>query len=327
MSRIVLLFFLLWTLPGPCASALAWEPGRLGTTSTPGLHLYQKDFFRILYRTEGRHAVPRADTDKNGVPEYVEDAAKQLWAADQVFCRLYGFRRPLGSTRYPDARWINVWILHREKLKGFLGVAFEAADGPADAPRSLTIFLSNALDFRTNATPVHEYFHLIENASNGFRNRWYYEGLARWSENALFQRRLFAEERWSLSAILASPIAKKFLLASSYDAARHFWNPLSLRCPGDPALPLAPDDPLIGLTYSDGSPVLRDRVFPGTAVVRQLMELLATGEQPSPARAGDDGRSYANNPRLLHAVREAMATPGICRKDGAPEKVAPQRRR
>lgn len=298
----------------------AWEEGRVVPTTTPGLHLYQKDRFRILYRLQGRDAVPSRDVDKNGVPDYVEDVAKQLWAAEYVFLRVCGFSDPLASPRYQNVRFINVWIVHPEKIKGFLGVSFDKPDGSKNAPQSLTIFLSRILNIANDATPTHEYFHLVQNGMSQFKNAWYFEGLARWSENALFKRKLFAEERWSLSGILSTPVTKEFLLASSYDTAKFFWNPLSLRCPADRFLFLPQEDPLLSLKYSNGAKVLQDREFPGVPVVRRFLELLGKQEQTAFTRlrykqwTRENQKNYANNPYILKALEQSVATPGICRK-------------
>ncbi|WP_236622172.1 hypothetical protein, partial [Novipirellula maiorica] len=42
---------------------------------------YIIDPIRVFYTTAGKDAVPLADIDRSGVPDRVEDIAKQVWAA------------------------------------------------------------------------------------------------------------------------------------------------------------------------------------------------------------------------------------------------------
>ncbi len=42
---------------------------------------YVRGPFRLFYAIDGKSAVPLADKDSSGVPDHVEDVAKQLWAA------------------------------------------------------------------------------------------------------------------------------------------------------------------------------------------------------------------------------------------------------
>ena len=52
---------------------------------------YVLDKMRIFYATDGISAVPLADSDSTGIPDHVEDVAKQVWAAKRLFCDVLGF--------------------------------------------------------------------------------------------------------------------------------------------------------------------------------------------------------------------------------------------
>tara|TARA_R110002111_G_C5742101_1_gene349740 strand:- start:46 stop:354 length:309 start_codon:yes stop_codon:yes gene_type:complete len=58
------------------------------------------DKVRIFYVKEGTGAVSPVDVDQNGVPDQVENVAKQIWAAHRLFCDVLKFPDPFESERY-----------------------------------------------------------------------------------------------------------------------------------------------------------------------------------------------------------------------------------
>ena len=51
--------------------------------------------FKIFYTTEGRHAVSLKDSNRNGVPDYIEDVAYAMENVRTVTCGQRGFKYPL----------------------------------------------------------------------------------------------------------------------------------------------------------------------------------------------------------------------------------------
>src|SRR5262245_36343063 len=62
---------------------------------------------RVFYASDGKSAVPSADKDASGVPDQVEDVAKQVWAAHRLFCGVLEFPDPFQSERYPGVTCIQ----------------------------------------------------------------------------------------------------------------------------------------------------------------------------------------------------------------------------
>lgn len=123
---------------------------------------------RILYVKEGLSAVSPGDVDENGVPDQVENVAKQLWAAHRLFCEGLQFPDPFKSERYKDLTCIQVSVRHSTEIGGVNGVAFENAQRARLIPegkredRALVMAISSQLDPIRNGTPAHEMFHLIQ---------------------------------------------------------------------------------------------------------------------------------------------------------------------
>jgi hypothetical protein len=318
-GAICLALFLAVCVPAGAGEAppADWARGRALVSNPEGESVWQQGFFRIIYHTKGEHAVPSTDINANGVPDYVEDAATQLAVSHHIFCNIGGFQNPLESPRYAGANYLRVLVYNRARLKGASGLCF---DEPSLAPdysatpkdgarpalprvRVITLWISHDIDPKKNLTPSHEYFHHIQNGMTHFKNPWYYEGMARWSEDALGVRPEFP---------LHDPLRDipHGLFAASYDAASMFWNPLSRLC-ANTDIPLPDDDPVLRFTYTNGKPVLRDRKFSGARLLREILERLAVLEKEPFLRYnyGDwseaNQRNQLNNPYIINAAREA----------------------
>lgn len=324
--------------------AAAFSGGAVNSLND-GRKLYENGFIRIIYTPEGPAAVKPADADRNGIPDQVEDFARQFWAARHVLCDIYGFPDPIGSKRYPNVRYIEVTIRSDEdmlpknfpqssisdhkstekqkivsgkpdKPKAYNGVAYSRPEKALNAPngvQSLRIALNHHLNPARNTTAAHEFFHLVQNTFSVISTRWYYEGLARWSEDCLAQRRGMLKQ-------IIPDIWNKFenktyiesLNAASYDGAMKIWYPAILTLKTQARIPLPKDDPLKTLTYSDKSPVLKDGIFPGAKFVLQFLENLHAMQEDIKTQENYPSwdvqfrKDPRNTPHLLKAMKNAQ---------------------
>jgi len=272
-------------------------------------HEYRLGRIRIFYDTTGTNAVDAADANRNGVPDQVEDIAKQTWAAHSLFVETLGFPDPFQTERFRSASFLDIHLLHKSILR-FNGVAYDELQRykrPGDSPGTLSLCFNVATSVKApaNLTPAHEFFHLIQYSISYFKNAWYTEGTARWSEKALGTGGL------GKTGPKAEPPA---LFKMSYDASEKFWNPLA-----------AADDPvgtipehlvsagLKQLTYSTGANVLQDFKLTGWQLMRDVLLELNKADKVAFRELGYDRwseqnqNSEKNNPYILRAVMDVCA--------------------
>jgi hypothetical protein len=288
----------------PVLSALA-----IRTRESRGFQMREYDFFRIHYSLCGPHAVPRASGGGDDCPAQVEDVATQFLVAHHVFCDLAGFRHPLDSPFFPRRRYIDVYLFHQDILGGHnkgrsFSVPAPANDSADRRAQASSIYLLRDFNVRHNVTPTHEYFHQIQNGMTRITNAWFYEGMARWSQEALHiqfpvpvtGRKAGPLMKKSLNhlpdppldypafhtpsyprqgppALLHDPAALKKILKESYHAAQLLWIPLA-NCLPDAEARLPVGDPLLRARYSDGTPVMQDHIFRGARFMRTVLEEL-----------------------------------------------------
>lgn len=274
---------------------------------------------RVFYTSEGTSAVPHDDSNANSIPDRVEDVAKQVWGAHQLFCGVLEFPDPLQSERYPGVTCIEVRIWERNEIGGGNGVAFESSQRARSLPegrptdRAIVMSIGTHVDARKNITPAHEFFHLIQYGATYFKNPWYLEGMARWSEHALAEEGIGALKyaptgRWPQDAEQLARISDM-----SYDAEFVLWNPIARR--SDPKGELPRDRipaELRSLRYSDGTPVLRDDAFSGARLMRDILRELATRDDVAFRElqyaewSEDNQLSPRNNPYIYQAVMDVL---------------------
>jgi hypothetical protein len=270
----------------------------------------------VVYQTEGRDAVRPDDGNTNGVPDQVEDVLTQTAAARLLFVEVLGFPDPLQTERFRTAGSLDVWFKGAsEGLRN--GTAFDElqrARVPGDPPdaRCIAFRVVATLDPKANMTPAHEFFHLVQYGATYFKNRWFAEGTARWSERGLAAGALGPAE--PLAAWPLPPDKPPAVFAMSYDAAKAFWNPLAARCDPGGALPDGPAlRKLQAMTYTDGSPVMKDLAFTGWRFMRDvLLELgeaddLAFREQRYDRWSEANQCSPKNDAYILRAVEKVTA--------------------
>jgi len=271
---------------------------------------------RVFYTKEGKDAVPLYDVDRTGVPDRVEDIAKQVWAAHHLFCAVLEFPDPLGGERYKNVNCIQVSL---RDLGGGNGLAFDESQRARQIPegkaadRAIVMSINCKLNPMRNITPAHETFHLVQYGATYFKNSWYLEGMARWSEHALAREGLGAV-RYSPRGPWPQELQHLQLLAKMrYDAEHVLWNPIARRTDRDGLLSAR----LLGrqissLRYSDGTPVLRDRTLNGAEIMRDIVvelgkqDEVAFEELKYDRWSEENQRSEENNPYIYKAVMDAF---------------------
>lgn len=277
----------------------------------PEQWVHQEGTIRVFYQAEGQHAVDAADANRNGVPDQVEDVLTQTLAARIVFVEVLGFPDPLQTKRFCTASFLDIHFRHKDVLKSN-GVAYDELqrfNRPGDSKDTVSLCFNVATSVKAtaNLTPAHEYFHIIQNSTTYFKNRWFTEGTARWSERALGAGDLGPVRilsSWSL------PEAQQAALgAMAYEASEHFWNP---RCGRLDPVGTLPDSPALrrlqAMTYTDGTPVLKDLGLTGWKFIREVVHELDKADDIAFRELGYDRWSEANqtspknDPFILKAV-------------------------
>ncbi len=273
---------------------------------------FVKGQIRVIYESEGPHAVDPADKNQNSVPDQVENVAIQAWAAWRLWTSL-GFCDPLKSSRYKGVSWIDVKLLSKDIVKAN-GVAFDemVPSGRSDDPANTKVLRFNvatSVDPILNLTPAHEMFHIIQNGTTFFKNSWYTEGTARWSESGLglgAESKEAKKDTWP-------PRDEEMpeIYTASYRASGLYWEPLFKRADRRGKLDRSalPED-LKELRYTNGDAVLKDFDLVGADFLREVLEAL---DQADDQVARDrkleswpeaEQRSLENNPIIHQRVME-----------------------
>jgi hypothetical protein len=265
------------------ASEPDWSQGRLLVANPEGENVYAWGAFRIIYHTQGEHAVPETDRNQNGIPDYVEDAALQLVVARHIFLNLCGFPDPLHSSRNAGVKFVDVYVYNFPKHRKYTGIA-KLGPYPAHAPAppgvlALRIVLSRNIVFSSKSTMPHEYFHLIQHGATHLANKWYLEGMAIWAQYALDKdaQEVTSDDWKKIDRLLYTPGGMEELFASSYLGNRILWTPLAELCDQEGGI-LPEDDPLLQSVYSNGLPVLKDFRFRGAKIMREVLRRFAAIE-------------------------------------------------
>lgn len=267
---------------------------------------------RVFYAVDGDSAVPTADRDSSGVPDHVEDVAKQIWAAHRLFCEVLKFPDPLKSQRYPGVRCIEVRIRDPKEIGGHNGVAFDEAQRAKRIPegkaedRAIVMAVSRNVRASKNGTPAHELFHLIQYGATYFKKSWFLEGQTRWSEHALAAGGLGDVKYPPRGPWPHTPQQLSALFQMGPEAEFVLWNPIAKRTDRKGKLPQNPVlKELAALRYSDGSPVLADLDLTGAEIMREI--LIKLGELDDVAfkelgyeRWSEDNQTSPKNNRYIY---------------------------
>jgi hypothetical protein len=304
---------------GSGAPARAAEPGACPVRRPADLaaldRVHHVEEFRLFYTLRGPHALRHTqDADGNGVPDGVEDAARQLIAARRLFVEVIGLTHPLQQPRYrARAQGIDIHLLALGPENAVShGRAYDEVRRYAHGAGAPSARCALRIDLDTrwsppNQTPAHELFHLFQNGYTPFKAAWFSEGTARWAESALGP----GTDTTSTNTLPATPAALSALWASSYQAGA-FWNRLTRLL--DPAGQMPVPDTLQAMRYADGRPVLEGTRLHGAAFMKALLEALAqagdrvsrhNGWQPFDWRESDQ-KSHQHDADLWAAVIEVV---------------------
>lgn len=285
---------------------------------------YVFEYVRVFYVKEGTGAVSPVDVDKNGVPDQVENVAKQVWAAHQLFCRVLKFPDPFESERFKSPNCIQVSIRDRKEMGGNNGIAFSSAQRARKIPegtpkdRCIVMSISSQLDPTKNVTPTHETFHLVQYGATQFKNPWFLEGMARWSEHATGKDGI-GEIKYSPRGPWPQIPAHLAQLPKLGSKSEHvLWNPIAARTDRDGFLSTKMlGKELADLNYADGTPVLRDRFLQGGKVMRDIIVELSKLDDEAfkdlkhEEWTEENRRAPENNPYIYKAVMNALRNQGV----------------
>lgn len=269
--------------------------------------VYQQGVVYVIYSVDGKDAVPNVDVNDNGVPDMVEDAATQINAAREVFNDVYKFPDPLKSERYKGIKSIEVVVAGRSKMKGN-GVAYSGANNKSRRnPNEKVLLIKIAADLKkTNPTPAHEYFHLIQYGITRFQNSWYLEGMARWAQDVITEHKKYPKDK-DFPYTLKNKLSEAKIFQGSYNTSDLLWYPLATALDDKNKIP---SKIVKKYRYADGSPVFEDDIIYGANVMRQVLSALPDGEKRAVEEYGDqkkwrkDGyRNAQNNKYILDCVR------------------------
>lgn len=285
----------------------------LAVMSPVSAEIYRQGVFYVIYDTEGAAAVKSIDMNLNGVPDVVEDIATQLNAAREVFNDVFKFPDPLASDRFKNVTSIEIKIAAKSEMTA-PGIAFaiirkNSLHDPNE--QALQIKMSNAVNPHKSSTPTHEYFHLIQFGATYFRNKWFTEGMAQWSQDAVAKTQ-YPDGR-DVPQSLESLSAADELFRRQYTASKILWYPLAVNMGDKAKIPFA----LIRkYRYVDGTSVFHDNIIYGPNVMREVLRVMKSQEPLAVEQFGGNTakwrqkgqRAVTNNKIMLECVREVYAT-------------------
>lgn len=236
------------------------------TSSSHYQQSYQSDEFFIFYDLTGENAIAdQTDKNNNAIPDIIEDTMLQLITMRDVLDRL-GFKHPFEQYRYERAgvERINIGI---RNLNGN-GIAFDPPHRDTSVPEQpcvLLMGLSNKLT-TGNLTPAHELLHLYQYGYSVFKNRWYLEGIARWSEG------LLGERSYATGELLTEPEQQANLFSQSYNAISFWMGFLDTLSPSTLGERSYSED-LLARRYVNGTQVIHDKASThGAAAIINVLE-------------------------------------------------------
>jgi len=275
--------------------------------------------FRILYAVAGTHAViDTTDLNSNGIPDYVENVARQADFMRRALNSL-GFRDPLESSRYRAAKYIDISV---RDIGASNGIAY---DEPAVYPNvpiktnncALLISISRSLAVfpGTWAVVGHELFHLYQNSYSMFKASWFMEGTARWSEYAI--RSGFANTVSTTPLPNSAQAMQTNVYSQSYPMA--FWDRLIQQVDASPDNVIDLPASLTGATYVDGTPIMKDTYLKGAPFIQSLLQglesesnvLTALNSWPTYRWQETDQKDVIHDPRILKVIQRAVRNTGV----------------
>ncbi|MEY4575718.1 MAG: hypothetical protein RL701_421 [Pseudomonadota bacterium] len=143
-------------------------------------------FFNVHFTRKGVHAVPMADSDRDGTPDYVQTVAREFDAVEQFYKEL-GYREARGSSRDTGARF-DVYLQDFPTSADGQYCKTQCNDDACGG----YMLLENDFDGRNYASQAaairlvasHEFFHAIQAAYTVQASLNFAEGTAVWASEA-----------------------------------------------------------------------------------------------------------------------------------------------
>lgn len=272
--------------------------------------VYQQGIVYVIYEEEGDASVKdKTDLNSNGVPDVIEDIATQVNAAREVFNDVFNFPDPLASGRYKNVTSIEIDISTKDVMNKNTGQAFNnvrknSKHDPNE--RALHLRIVNTINPHKNVTPTHEYFHLVQYGATYFTNKWFLEGMARWSQDAVSEIKKYPGGT-EIPVTLNSTAAQNKIYKEQYKAASMLWYPLAVNKRDKAKIPASL---MNKYKYVDGSPVFHDDIFYGPNVMREVIREMKLKEEVAAANFGSvsewrkkGARDEQNNEIIMDCVR------------------------
>lgn len=237
--------------------------------------------------------------------DYLLDTYNQLYVANQIFVDVLKLNAPLNTDRYKKAKFINITLEESDKVYGITYDEVVANKHSDISDCFVGMKISSKVDPKHNVTPSHELFHIYQNSVMMFKQSWLTEGLARWSES-LFKS--------GTSDETPLPQNREQLLTvfdSSYGASK-FWTRLFKLVDEDSEFEIPSH--LNTITYTDGSPIIKDNKAYGVSFISTLFhELSVESKNVSDEKGRElyawkekDQKSSDLNPYIWRAVKRAV---------------------
>lgn len=272
---------------------------------------YSRDEFVILYDLVGEDALARqADQNANTIPDIVENIMLQLITMREVLTES-GFTHPFNQFRYQRVDVQSIYVALRN-LKGN-GTAYDPAhrDVSSNDGSSCVLLMSLSSSWRPrNLTPAHELFHLYQYGYTVFKNDWYLEGMARWSESFL-QARSFGGVDFPITAQ-----ARNELFTRSYDAAP-FWAGIAELLGATQERPTPLPDELLERRYLDGELIIEpEATAHGARAIIAVLDRFDQLDREISEKRGISIKSWpkrqrdapSNNEKMLDEILQLVAS-------------------
>ncbi|WP_418132098.1 hypothetical protein [Variovorax sp. 278MFTsu5.1] len=285
----------------------------------PNLQRYELGHFRIFYTTTGDHAViDTADINANGVPDYVENLARQADFTHKALTFL-GFRSPLESARYRAVKFIDIGV---KDLGGYNGLSYDEPWRYPNIPlktndcTALIDIHRNLVGFPGNwAIVSHELFHLFGNSYTMFKASWVSEAASKWAE-------YIVRAGWSTGPSvtpLPSTMAQMETLVFPEHYPMEFWNRLLQFMDASPNNSVYLPAHLTSATYVDGTYIMKDSYWRGMAFFLAFYQALDAEDDIVSAVNGwgqynwleSDQKNVAHNQRILKVLQRVVRRTGI----------------
>lgn len=304
--------------------------------SHPELNQLEKVYtvgdIRVFYTEQAPRAgtdhrlpqVSQIDTNGNGVPDFVEDVAKQADVSRKIYVAL-GFRDPLDAAKYRGVRHIDINLVNMANngLAYYNPIYYPAAPNRG-SDCTLRIDISANLElagkFTTNWFVVgHEMFHLFQYGQTLFKRSWINEPLAKWAEYSMRVGEFYpvGTPSYTLPTSL-SDFQPNIVEAPTGTVANRFWSRLIDLVDGrDNGLRVS--DFLFAERYTDENIVIKDRTLRGAAFIADVYQTLDAEDAIVSHNNGwnpydwpqSDQTSNTHDLRILSAIQRVVRRTGI----------------